>query len=118
LPVNLSVDVDALFADFERAVSDTTSTSQQDKRKETLQKILDTIQKSAAAADQPVKENQVDPIDIDSIILPNICKIMNFYNLVSDLCPNENIKIVTTPVGKANASSTVRWKILLWVVGI
>ncbi len=117
LPTNLSVDVDALFATFENAVSDGTATSQQDKRKAILQSILDLIQKNAAAVGQPVKENQIDPVDIDGTVLPNICKIMNFYSLVSTLCPTADTKIVSTAVATANPSPMSRLKILLWIVG-
>jgi len=56
-------------------------------------------------------------LDIDTTILPDICKIMNFYSLTSSLCPNADVKIVTTPVAAANTGTTRR-KILLWIVGI
>lgn len=118
LPVNLRVDVDALFNNFERAWSTADTTSQQDQRKAILQSILDLIQKSAAPAGDPVKENQIDPIDIDAIIVPNMCRIMSFYNIPSSLCPNADIKIVDTPVAAANASSGTRRKVLLRIVGI
>ena len=117
LPTNLSVDVSALFNDFESIVSDATN-SQQDQRKTVLQSILTLIQKNANVAGQPVKENQIDTVDVDAVIVPNICKIMNFYNIASSVCPNSDIKIIDTPVAAANASGTIRWKILLRIVGI
>jgi len=118
LPSNLSADVNSLFNTFENATSDTTDVSQQDKRKAILQSILDLIQKNTAVAGQSVKENQLDPLDMESVVLPNICKIMNSYSLVSQLCPNVDIKIVDTAVVKSNSSGTPRWNILLWIVGI
>lgn len=117
LPVNLRVDVDALFSDFETAVS-SASTSQQDQRKEILQSILTLIQKNANVAGQPVKENQIDTVDIESVIVPNLCRIMNFYSIASVTCPNVDIKIVDTPVAAANTSGGTRRKILLRIVGI
>jgi hypothetical protein len=117
LPVNLKVDVDALFSDFETAVS-SDSTSQQDQRKAILQSILTLIQKNANVAGQPVKENQIDTLDIEGVIIPNLCKIMSFYGIASSTCPNADIKIVDTPVAAANGSSGGRRKILLRIVGI
>lgn len=64
---------------------------------------MDLIKKNTAAAGAEVKDNQVDPLDLDAVIVPNICKIMNFYNLVSELCPNNDIKIVSGTVTAANA---------------
>ena len=117
LPTNLSVDVSALFNDFESIVSDANN-SQQDQRKATLQSILTLIQKNANVAGQPVKENQIDTIDIEGVVIPSLCKIMSFYNIASTTCPNADIKIVDTPVAASNAWGTTRRKILLWIVGI
>lgn len=118
LPVNLRVDVDALFADLESAVSESDDLSQQDKRKAIIQSILDLIQKNVAAANQPVKETQIDQLDIDMIVLPNICKIMEFYTLVSPLCPNTtDVKIIEDT--RVSGQSKTGWvKIVLWIVGI
>jgi hypothetical protein len=112
------VDVDAAFNDFETAVSQSSTNSQQDKRKAALQSVVDLITKNIATAGQPVGDNQVDPLDMTNIIMPDICKIVSFYNLVSTLCPNNNVKIVTTTVTVANPSKISRWRIILRVVGI
>jgi hypothetical protein len=49
LPSGLAVDVDTLFKEFETVVGDSTlQISQQDKRKEALQKIVDLIKKYVA----------------------------------------------------------------------
>ncbi|MEI6672838.1 MAG: hypothetical protein WCL02_05965 [bacterium] len=56
-----------------------------------------------------------------NIIMPNMCKILAFYNIVSDACPNDNVKIVANAdtIKSANAStSSPSWlKILLIVIG-
>ncbi|MEI8091772.1 MAG: hypothetical protein WCG98_06220 [bacterium] len=88
--------MDALFHTFETVVSEDTNNSQQDKRKEALQSVINLISKNLAAAGATVKTDQVDPLDMDAVIMPNICKIMSFYNLVSELCPNNDVKIVDT----------------------
>jgi preprotein translocase subunit SecG len=42
---------------------------------------------------------------------------MAFYNLTSDLCPNDNVKVVDTTVSASNATWSSRRKILLWILG-
>jgi hypothetical protein len=89
-----------LFKEFESVVSDTqTNVSQQDKRKQVLQDIVTLITKNLAPAGQVVQVNQIDPLDMIDIIMPNMCKILGFYSIISDACPNDNVKIV------ANADS-------------
>lgn len=123
LPSNLAIDVAGLFKEFESVTSDTTQTnaSQQDKRKQVLQEIIDLIKKNLAVAGQAVQENQVDPLDMDTIIMPNMCKILSFYTIVSSLCPNDNVQIVpnadTIKPDNAGVGSS-RWKIVLIIFGI
>lgn len=96
LPSNLAVDVGWLFKEFESVVSDVAiNSSQQDKRKQVLQDIINMIKKNLAPEGQAIQANQIDPLDMDTIIMPNICKILSFYTIVSDLCPNDNVKIVS-----------------------
>lgn len=119
LPTNLSVDVGALFNEFETVISDDINNSQQDKRKAKLQDIMDLIKKNTAVAWQEVKTQQIDPLDVDTIILPNMCIIMKFYNIASALCPNNDIQVVDAQsIPSANAGGTTRRKILLRVVWI
>jgi len=124
LPSNLAVDVEWLFKEFESVVSDTTQVdaSQQDKRKAVLQDIINLITKNLSTEWAQVQSSQVDPLDMKTIIMPNMCIILGFYNIVSDACPNDNVKIV------ANADTikadnvtwwSSRWKIILiilWIV--
>jgi hypothetical protein len=116
LPANLAVDVNALFNNFETAVSQSSTNSQQDKRKAALQDVVNLITKNLAPAGSTIKENQVDSLDMDTIIMPNICKIMDFYDLVSTLCPNNDVKIVETTPAVANPSKINRVKIILRIV--
>lgn len=122
LPSNLAVDVEWLFKEFESVLSDTTQvdSSQQDKRKQVLQDIIDLIKKNIAPDGQAVQVNQIDPLDMTNLIMPNICKILSFYTIISDACPNENIKIVANSDGivASNAASSNRWKIILIVLWI
>lgn len=121
LSTNLRVDVQALFANFETVVSENSvDASQQDKRKAALQAILDLIKKNLASDSQNVWPNQVDPVDMEQIVKPNICTIMSFYSLVSPLCPNDSTKIVdgSVPVETTSSGSSSWLRIVLWVLGI
>lgn len=123
LPANLAVDVEWLFKEFESVVSDTQAdASQQDKRKQVLQDIINLITKNLAAEWQEVKNNQIDPLDMTTTIMPNMCNILAFYGIVSDACPNENVKITENADAiKADNSAwwSTRWKvvfIVLWIL--
>jgi len=123
LPSNLAVDVEWLFKEFESVVSDTTQVdaSQQDKRKQVLQDVINLIKKNLAPDGQEVKTNQIDPLDMKTIIMPNMCKILAFYTIVSDACPNDNVQIVANPdtIKAVNGTwSSGRWKIILIVLWI
>ncbi len=41
-----------------------------------------------------VQANQVDRLDMDAIIMPNMCRIIHFYGIVSEACPSDDIRIV------------------------
>ena len=123
LPSNLAVDVEWLFKEFESVASDTQTpnSSQQDKRKQVLQDIINLITKNIAPAWQTVQANQIDPLDMTNVIMPNMCKILAFYTIVSDTCPNANVKIVTNAaaIKSVNAGWSAWWKIIfivLWII--
>ena len=123
LPTNLAVDVEWLFKEFESVVSDTqtTNASQQDKRKQVLQDIITLITKNIAPAGQTVQANQIDPLDMTTIIMPNMCKILSFYTIVSATCPNANVKIVANASAIKSANATwwsTWWKIILIILWI
>lgn len=118
LPANLSVDVEWLFKEFESVVSDTTqdNSSQQDKRKQVLQDIINVIKKHLAAEWAVIDANQVDPLDMKMIIMPNMCKIISFYQIASEACPDNVIQDVSTAT-KSRSWSTW-WKVVLIVLWI
>ncbi len=122
LPGNLAVDVEWLFKEFESisAADPTTNSSQQDQRKTVLQEIIDTIKKNLATVGATVKDTEVDPVDMTSVIMPNICKIVTFYGIVSANCPSDNVKIIsdTSGIQTENGTKTSRLRIVLIVVGI
>lgn len=119
LPTTLAMDVSELFVDFESVVSDESlGVSQQTKRKESLQKVVNAIN-WAVALDGQAQDNQIDKIDMDTIIMPNICIIMQFYNIPTSLCSSEDIKAVPDDllVEKGKSSSNLL-KIILIVLGV
>lgn len=123
LPSNLAVDVEWLFKEFESVISDTTQTnsSEQDKRKQVLQDIITLITKNLSVEWAQVQANQVDPLDMKTIIMPNMCNILSFYTIISDACPNDNVKIVANAdtIKSANAPWwSSRWKIILIILWI
>lgn len=83
LPSNLVIEVEKLFSSFDTSTGD----FQQDQRKAILQEIIYLIRKNTAPVGQEINNNQIDSIDMEGIIMPNICNIMNFYNIVSEECP-------------------------------
>ena len=113
LPSSLAPDIQALFENFESVVSDTT-TSQQDKRKAALQNILDVIQKHVAAAGETPTDTQIDSADMEATIIPNMCTIMKFYSIASQLCPSNEVKTVDQTVTAENTGGTSVLKIVLW----
>lgn len=86
-----------MFKEFESITSDPTvqaTTSQQDKRKAILQEIITLISKNISSDATSVSTDQIDPLDMDDIIMPNMCKILSFYSLASEACPENDIKVV------------------------
>ena len=83
--------------------------SQQSKRKEALQKIVNTMKRI----------DQIDKIDMDTIIIPNICIITQFYSIPSGLCSNGDTQLVpdNLPVELGKKSSSLL-SIVLIVLGI
>jgi len=85
LPRNLRTDTYRLFNEFELVVSDYENwVSQQDGRKEKLQEILTLIKSKATDDLQNQKDDEIAKSDLDSVVVPNICKIMNYYGIVSN----------------------------------
>jgi hypothetical protein len=41
---------------------------------------------------------------MDTIIMPNMCKILGFYSIISDACPDDTTRIVDSTVEVDNVS--------------
>ena len=79
--------------------------------------MIDKINTVRAASSDNIQENQIDPTDIDTTIMPNVCSIMEFHNIPSKLCWSDDLQEIpenTTTVGWVN--SVV--KIILTIAGI
>lgn len=85
MPMGIKEDINQFFLQFESATALDGQTLQ-DIQKQILQQMLDKINTVRAAASNSIQENQIDPTDIDTTIVPNICAIMKFYNIPSKLC--------------------------------
>lgn len=123
LPANLAVDIEWLFKEFESVISDsaTENATQQDKRKAVLQDIINTIKRNLAPEWTEIQTNQVDPLDMTTIIMPNMCRILAFYSIASDACPDNDIKpVANADTLQADNSSwwSNRLKILLIIIGV
>lgn len=114
-----------LFQEFESVIDNNLSSdktvSQQDKRKEVLQKIIDAINLHTATEWSTPKDNEIDNFDFENTIKPNICNITKFYNITTKACPSttEDVKEVPEDI-KIQSDSTwaaSRLKILLRAVG-
>jgi hypothetical protein len=53
---------------------------------------------------------------MDAIIMPNMCKIIAFYSIVSDACPDSGTKIVTDDAEIDNDAGSNRWRVIFIVL--
>ncbi len=98
LPRNLRTNVSILFNDFETAESNfENGTSQQDERKNILQNILQTIVNKTTDDLNNQKSDEISKSDLDEVVVPNICKIMDYYNIISNTNTCSNIDNVRVP---------------------
>ena len=97
LPKNLKTKVLSLFNDFEVAESNfEKGTSQKDERKSILQEILQTIISKTTDDKKNQKSDEISKSDLDDVIVPNICKIMEYHKIESNTntCTNiDNVKV-------------------------
>ncbi len=133
LPYNLASDVKTKFADFETIVAGTVAedwnleatqnSSEQDKRKMILQDIVNMIASHVAPIDKEVWENQIQADDMDLVVMPNICKIMDFYSIASKTCVSDTLQVVPQ-VENVDTSAVQTWVkkrvktlfVVLWIV--
>jgi PKD repeat protein len=120
LPTNLAIDVDDLFKAFENVAGDASlGISQQDKRKEALQKIVNVIGSHVAPEWKTPTNTQIEKADMDDIVVPNICKIMSIYTIPSSLCSTSDIKVVPENMTVETGETSTNWlKIIFIVLGI
>ncbi len=120
LPTNLAIDIDNLFKEFENVVGDASlSISQQDKRKEVLQKIVNIIGNNVAPEGKTPTTTQIDKTDMDTIVVPNICKIMSIYTIPSSLCSTSDIRTVPENLSVETGESSTNWlKVIFIILGI
>jgi len=60
--------------------------SQNDQRELVLNKILSNIAQKISKTPGEQKPDEINKDDMDMIVMPNICKITNYYNIISDKC--------------------------------
>lgn len=95
LPNNLRMKISSMFNDFESAeVNYENWTSKQDERKEILQEILQIIKNKVVQDFANQKDDEISKSDLDEVVIPNICKIMNYYAIIGseNICWNNKKK--------------------------
>jgi len=122
LPGNLRSEIMLAFTDFENAVGSTERTLQ-DTQKDILQDIGTVIGRNVAENSNDIQTDQIDPIDMQTIIIPNICLITEFYSIPTETCTydNEEIKNIPTTVTQEVGTKTglASWiKIMLIVLSV
>lgn len=121
LPSNLRSEIMLLFTDFENWVG-TNERTLQEIQKDILQNIGVVIGRSVAASSSDIQADQIDPIDMKDIIVPNICLITQFYNIPTETCTydNEEIKNIPTTTQEVGTKTWLAsWiKIMLIVLSV
>ena len=119
LPRNLRTTVSRLFNDFEIAETNFQESwnSQLDERKAKLQEIINTIKWKTTQDIQNQKEDEITKSDLDEVIIPNICKIMNYYNIPSNtnLCGLSEWTIAIPEVNDKNVEKVSKNKLSTWL---
>ena len=115
LPTNLRTKVKNLFNNFEVAEADYENwTSQQDERKAILQEILQTIKEKTTQDLANQKEDEITKSDLDEVVVPNICKILNYYEIVSNTNTCGNMNDIKIPE-EQKAQEVSKNKIWTWL---
>ncbi|MCF7834746.1 PKD domain-containing protein [Candidatus Gracilibacteria bacterium] len=120
IPFSLRGEVEDLFKQFESITGDfSNSQTQQDNRKDVLNKILSVIGEKVVVIQDGVelKSDEIDSMDMELIIMPDMCKIMDYYAIASDKCSSEEFKNVPSGVEVENVGMSKLVKTLLIVLG-
>ncbi len=95
LPANLKLEIEKLFVDFDNSNGNKELwKSQNDQRKDILSKILATISQKISNNPEDQKPDEIARDDMDLFIMPNLCKIMAYYDIPSESCSSQDTKIV------------------------
>lgn len=123
LPLALKQEIQALFMSFEQATIDTNeNSSQQEKRKLILNQIISKISLYIVWDGEVQWNDNITKVDMESIVMPNVCKIIDFYDIVSEQCISDTTKIKdgSTVAIDNNSTWLSGWLktilIILWVV--
>lgn len=114
LPTNLQVQVENLLTEFEQ-ITGTESIPLRQAQQNILQEILETIGNKVASSDDNIWDEQISPLDMELIIIPNICIIASFYNIPTENCSNEGLRLVPEEINDEitqDNNSGGLWKIL------
>ena len=119
LPRNLRTSVSKMFDDFEDAEANFEGSwnSQLDERKSKLQEILNTIKSKTTDDLEHQWDDEITKSDLDNVVVPNICKIMDYYEIASstNLCGvTEDTKVVPEVTEKI-AAKTSKNKLSTWL---
>lgn len=121
-PYNLKPDIEPLFFQLESSdqyISE--DATQKENQKMILQNIINSLASAIATDTSSQNESQITQDDMDYIIVPNICIIANYYQVVTELCASwdDNIQINTETVENEQVwmSGFLKWTlIILWIV--
>jgi len=117
LPTNLSIDVEKLFVEFENVKwNSEQQLSQNDQRKNILNNIISLISQKISKNPEDQKSDEIVKDDMDTIIMPNICKIMQYHDIASDKCSSDDIKVTDDSAVKVEKWARSGLKILLIVL--
>ena len=125
LPPQLKNEIRTLFDDFENIVG-TPERTVQEIQKDILQQIVGIIGQSVAEDSSNIQSDQIDAVDMDMIVIPNICLITELYNIPTENCDYgdkewSTITSIPTEVNdQISGSGWLAWwiKILLIILGV
>lgn len=122
IPFSMRSQIEDMFTQFESVVGDMSwNNTQQDKRKDILNQILATIAEKVVILQdwEELKSDEIDSIDMETTIITNMCKIMDYYGIPSEKCSSDQLKPVPTWVIQETTWMSKLVKtllIVLWVI--
>ena len=117
LPSNLKTSVALMFSDFEIIQTDIENwMSQQDLRKEKLQDILTLIKWKSTENSETQKDDEIAKSDLDRIVVPNMCRIMYYYEIPSNSNLCWDIEVIQIPeVSDVEQPRASKGKLKTWL---